>query len=174
MAEPMAKSPKRAWERRSDGLAVGNSRLSKPREEGRINEVKIRIADDLMTSSLISRVERLEGRAKAKEPRTFCYGWVTPLPKDYTGERHVVTVQREPTRHTLSCANSKNGPDLHLLAQTMTRPTWSTLRSDGDAPTSSRVRAAQCVPERVRNADDADDPGARIAQLRKEGRIKPS
>jgi hypothetical protein len=51
-----------------------------------------------MTSGLISRIERLEGLAKAKEPRTICYGWTTPLPKDYTGERHVAEVKREPIR----------------------------------------------------------------------------
>jgi hypothetical protein len=50
-----------------------------------------------MTSRLISRVERLEARAKAKAPSALCSGFLTPLPQDYTGERHVVTVTREPT-----------------------------------------------------------------------------
>jgi hypothetical protein len=26
------------------------------------------------------------------------YGWLTPLPDDFVGERHVVIVKREPTR----------------------------------------------------------------------------
>jgi hypothetical protein len=58
-----------------------------------------------MKSSLISRVERLEALMKAKEPGNLCYGWLTHLPEDFTGERHVVTVKREPTGspHVLWC-----------------------------------------------------------------------
>jgi hypothetical protein len=58
-----------------------------------------------MKSSLISRVERLEALMKAKEPGKLCYGWLTHLPEDFTGERHVVTVKREPTgsTHVLWC-----------------------------------------------------------------------
>jgi hypothetical protein len=27
----------------------------------------------------------------------FRYGWLTPLPEGYTGERHVVIIERKPT-----------------------------------------------------------------------------
>ena len=50
-----------------------------------------------MKASLISRVERLEARIKASEPGKLCYGWLTHLPEDFIGERHIVTVKREPT-----------------------------------------------------------------------------
>jgi hypothetical protein len=50
-----------------------------------------------MKSSLISRLERLEARTEACQPLRFCYGWVTYLPEDFTGERHSVIVKREPT-----------------------------------------------------------------------------
>ena len=58
-----------------------------------------------MKSSLKSRVERLEAVLLAKEPDTVCYGWLTHLPEDFTGERHVVTVKRKPTSspHALWC-----------------------------------------------------------------------
>ena len=50
-----------------------------------------------MKSSLISRLERLEARPEARSPLRLCYGWVTYLPEDYTGERHTIIVKREPT-----------------------------------------------------------------------------
>jgi hypothetical protein len=59
-----------------------------------------------MMSRLTSRVERLEGRAKAKQQNTiYLYGWMTPLPKEFTGERHVVETHRQPTssRHFFWC-----------------------------------------------------------------------
>jgi hypothetical protein len=49
-----------------------------------------------MKSKLVSRLERLEGRAEACEPAMLRYGWLKPLPKDFTGERHTVIVKREP------------------------------------------------------------------------------
>ena len=50
-----------------------------------------------MRPALISRLVRLEAQAKASRPFQLRYGWLKPLPKDYTGERHVVIVKRQPT-----------------------------------------------------------------------------
>jgi hypothetical protein len=50
-----------------------------------------------MRSKLLARLERLEARAESAAPLTFRYGWLTPLPADFTGERHVVIVKCEPT-----------------------------------------------------------------------------
>ena len=33
----------------------------------------------------------------AREPGKFRYGYLTPLPEDFTGERHMVPVHREPS-----------------------------------------------------------------------------
>jgi hypothetical protein len=50
-----------------------------------------------MRPKLLARLERLEARAEPAAPVIFRYGWLTPLPADFTGERHVVIVKREPT-----------------------------------------------------------------------------
>ena len=50
-----------------------------------------------MKQSLLSRLERLEARTLASTPPVFRYGWLTPLPEGYAGERHVVIVVRTPT-----------------------------------------------------------------------------
>ena len=50
-----------------------------------------------MKSSFRSRVKRLEARTKASEPPKLCTGYLTRLPEDFTGERHVVVVQRDST-----------------------------------------------------------------------------
>ena len=50
-----------------------------------------------MRSKLLARLERLEARAEPAAPAIFRYGWLTPLPADFIGERHVVIVKREPT-----------------------------------------------------------------------------
>jgi hypothetical protein len=50
-----------------------------------------------MKSRLIARLKRLEARKEAKAPSMLRYGWLKPLPKDFTGERHTVIVKREPT-----------------------------------------------------------------------------
>ena len=50
-----------------------------------------------MRSKLLARLERLEARAGPAAPAIFRYGWLTPLPADFIGERHVVIVKREPT-----------------------------------------------------------------------------
>jgi hypothetical protein len=51
-----------------------------------------------MRSKLLARLERLEARAEPAAPLTFRYGWLTPLPANFSGERHVVIVKREPTK----------------------------------------------------------------------------
>ena len=50
-----------------------------------------------MRSKLLARLERLEARAEPAAPLIFRYGWLTPLPADFTGERHVVMVKSQPT-----------------------------------------------------------------------------
>ena len=50
-----------------------------------------------MRSKLLARLERLEARAESDATLTLRYGWLTPLPADFTGERHVVITKREPT-----------------------------------------------------------------------------
>jgi hypothetical protein len=49
-----------------------------------------------MRSRLIARLKRLEA-ITPPVPILVQYGWVTRLPKDYVGERHVVIVKREPS-----------------------------------------------------------------------------
>ena len=49
-----------------------------------------------MKRSFRSRIERLEARTKASEPFMLRTGYLTHLPEDFTGERHVVVVKREP------------------------------------------------------------------------------
>ena len=49
-----------------------------------------------MKSSFRSRLEWLEARMAADEPGTFRSGYLTSLPEDYTGERHVVAIKSEP------------------------------------------------------------------------------
>jgi hypothetical protein len=67
-----------------------------------------------MKSSLKSRIERLEARVPAKPPGTFRSGFVTCLPEDYVGERHMVVVTREPVEgspgHELCEFEERPGP----------------------------------------------------------------
>jgi hypothetical protein len=51
-----------------------------------------------MKRTLLARVERLEALPDAAEPVFFRYGWLHALPDNFTGERHVAIVSREPTR----------------------------------------------------------------------------
>ena len=46
-------------------------------------------------TKLSARLAKLEARAEQAVPPIFRYGWVTPLPEDYIGDRHVVIVKRE-------------------------------------------------------------------------------
>ena len=50
-----------------------------------------------MRARLLARVQKLEAQPAAGQTSLFCYGWLSPLPKDYVGERHVVIVNREET-----------------------------------------------------------------------------
>ncbi len=47
---------------------------------------------------LLTRLERLEALPETGKPIFFRYGWLHALPGDFTGERHVAIVTREPTR----------------------------------------------------------------------------
>jgi hypothetical protein len=50
-----------------------------------------------MKSSLHQRLSLLEAKlGPITNPATHHYGWLRPLPKDYVGERHVVTVKVSP------------------------------------------------------------------------------
>jgi hypothetical protein len=51
-----------------------------------------------MRSKLLARLKRLEERAEPAAPLIFRYGWLTPLPADFTGERHVVMLKSQPTK----------------------------------------------------------------------------
>lgn len=50
-----------------------------------------------MRNKLQARLARLEAHSSVRMAPLFRYGWLKPLPDDYSGERHVVTVRREPT-----------------------------------------------------------------------------
>ena len=50
-----------------------------------------------MKAALLKRVQRLEEvRVVACNPPEFQVGYLKKLPADYTGERHIVTVGRDP------------------------------------------------------------------------------
>jgi|HubBroStandDraft_4_1064222.scaffolds.fasta_scaffold156760_3 hypothetical protein len=50
--------------------------------------------------AVIRRLRKLEVRQRLElaEPAAFRYGWVTPLPEGYAGERHLVMIKCEPSR----------------------------------------------------------------------------
>jgi len=48
-------------------------------------------------SRLLERIKRVEQMQKLAKPAIFQSGYLKPLPEDYVGERHVVTVSRERT-----------------------------------------------------------------------------
>ena len=50
-----------------------------------------------MRSRLLARLERLEARVEPAAPLMLRYGWLKPLPADFTGERHVVMIKSQPT-----------------------------------------------------------------------------
>jgi hypothetical protein len=52
--------------------------------------------NDCMKSSIRVRVKRLEARTKARTIPPFRSGYLTRLPEEYTGERHVIIVRSEP------------------------------------------------------------------------------
>ena len=49
-----------------------------------------------MRRAVLARLERLETRSEASKPLLLRCGCLHPLPDDYVGERHIVTVRREP------------------------------------------------------------------------------
>jgi hypothetical protein len=49
-----------------------------------------------MKRNFLSRLEKLEAITAAIRLPLFRYGYLTPLPKDYVGERHVVRVEQTP------------------------------------------------------------------------------
>ena len=51
-----------------------------------------------MKSALIARLKRLENASIPDRQAKFRYGWLMPLPADYTGERHVVVTNLEATK----------------------------------------------------------------------------
>ena len=50
-----------------------------------------------MRYRLLSRTAKLEARPEYAIPSYFRYGFVSPLPAEYTGERHIEIVSRQPT-----------------------------------------------------------------------------
>jgi len=50
-----------------------------------------------MKAALLARLARLENRPEMNKPAAMRYGWLKPLPADFTGERHVAIIKREPT-----------------------------------------------------------------------------
>jgi hypothetical protein len=51
-----------------------------------------------MTSDLLRRLEVLEARmAPVMAPDLFRYGWLRGLPKEFVGDRHIVTIKTTPT-----------------------------------------------------------------------------
>jgi hypothetical protein len=50
-----------------------------------------------MNTRLFTRLARLEAALAPQLVSLVRYGWLATLPADYVGERHIVTVGREPT-----------------------------------------------------------------------------
>jgi hypothetical protein len=51
-----------------------------------------------MTTSLLTRIARLEAQPQTAGTPLLRYGWIDRLPSDYTGERHIAIMKRERTR----------------------------------------------------------------------------
>jgi hypothetical protein len=50
-------------------------------------------------ATILSRIERLEATGSVSNaPAKFQYGWLTPLPADYVGERHTVVTSIDATK----------------------------------------------------------------------------
>ena len=50
-----------------------------------------------MKAALLARLEKLEITMPVGAPPIFRYGWLSQLPKDFKGERHVVSIKTTPT-----------------------------------------------------------------------------
>ena len=65
-----------------------------------------------MRSALLARLKRLETTSIPDHQAKFRYGWLMPLPADYTGERHIVVTNVEASKSPKSNgAISKSGRD---------------------------------------------------------------
>jgi hypothetical protein len=51
-----------------------------------------------MTTNLLTQIAHLEARPQTARTPLLRYGWIDRLSSDYTGERHIAIVKREPTR----------------------------------------------------------------------------
>lgn len=49
-----------------------------------------------MRAALLARLAKLELTMPAGAPPIFRYGWLRQLPKDFKGERHVVSIETTP------------------------------------------------------------------------------
>ena len=49
-----------------------------------------------MRAALLARLEKLEMTMPVGAPPIFRYGWLSQLPKDFKGERHVVSIKTTP------------------------------------------------------------------------------
>ncbi len=67
-----------------------------------------------MKTTLVRRLEKLEARSGTEELPFFRYGFLKKLPKEFSGERHVVTVTSEPqgSPRVLRCSfEERAGPE---------------------------------------------------------------
>jgi hypothetical protein len=70
-------------------------------------------AEKKMKANLLHCLEKLEARSERATPPLIRYGWVKPLPRGFSGERHLVIVKGEPTGspHAEWCAfEEREGP----------------------------------------------------------------
>jgi hypothetical protein len=70
-------------------------------------------AEEKMKATLLHPLEKLEARTEPETRPLIRYGWVKPLPKGFSGERHLMIVKREPTGspHAEWCAfEEREGP----------------------------------------------------------------
>jgi hypothetical protein len=52
----------------------------------------------IVKATILSRIQRLEAASSvSRGPAKFRYGWLTPLPADWAGERHIVVTSVQPT-----------------------------------------------------------------------------
>jgi hypothetical protein len=56
-----------------------------------------------LKASIIARLKHLEGRHYSSQGAValFRYGWLTPLPSSFSGEKHIAMVSFQPTRNPL-------------------------------------------------------------------------
>ena len=60
---------------------------------------------------VLARLQRLEARMTPSEPPPkLRYGYLTPLPDDYVGERHIVTISRKEEGPHSECCEFEERP----------------------------------------------------------------